>query len=75
MKTPLLRWPAITAKSADEPLAPLWIRLLWMAGIWLLSVGMMVVVSLVIRAWIVAVWLAVDTVIVAPGQIVPPVSR
>jgi hypothetical protein len=51
MKTPLLRWPAITAKGPDEPLSPLWRRLLWMAGIWLASIAILSAVAMVLR-WV-----------------------
>lgn len=51
MKTHLLRWPAITAKSADEPLTPLWSRLVWMVGIWLASVAVLTLVAMALR-WV-----------------------
>ncbi len=51
MKTPLFRWPAITPASPDEPLLPLWRRLLWMAGIWVASIAVLSAVAMVLR-WV-----------------------
>jgi len=51
MKTPLPRWPAITAAHPDEPRPPLWRRLLWMAGIWTASVAALAALALVLR-WV-----------------------
>lgn len=51
MKTPLFRWPTITAERLDEPLPPLWSRLLWMAGIWLASTTALLAVAMVLR-WV-----------------------
>jgi hypothetical protein len=51
MKTSQLGWPAITAARLDEPLPPLWNRLLWMAGIWLASVAVLTAVAMVLR-WV-----------------------
>jgi hypothetical protein len=51
MKPPLLRWPAITAARPDEPLPPLWNRLLWMAAIWLASIAALTAVAMVLR-WV-----------------------
>ena len=51
MKLPLIHWPAITAAPAEEPLPPLWKRLLWMAGIWLASIAMLTAVAMVLR-WV-----------------------
>lgn len=51
MKTPRFRWPAITTADSDEPLPPLWSRLLWMAGIWLASIAALTAVAMVLR-WV-----------------------
>jgi len=51
MKTHRFRWPAITAARSDEPLRPLWSRLLWMAGIWAASITALLAVAMVLR-WV-----------------------
>lgn len=51
MKHPKLPWPAIAAKHSDEPLSPLWTRLLWLVGIWATSVTALLAVAMVLR-WV-----------------------
>ncbi len=51
MKTPLFHWPAIAAARPDEPLPPLWSRLMWMVGIWVASITALLVVAMVLR-WV-----------------------
>jgi hypothetical protein len=51
MKPPFFRWPAITPASPQEPLQPLWRRLLWMAGIWVASIAVLSAVAMVLR-WV-----------------------
>ena len=51
MKTPIFRWPSMTAARPDESLGPLWVRLLWMAGIWAASVIALLGVAFVLR-WV-----------------------
>ncbi|MDZ4146428.1 MAG: DUF2474 domain-containing protein [Burkholderiales bacterium] len=51
MKIHLFRWPTIPATRPDEPLAPLWIRLLWMASIWAASITVLLTVAMVLR-WV-----------------------
>ncbi len=51
MKSQLFRWPSIPAAHPDEPLPPLWSRLLWMAAIWAASVTALLAVAMVLR-WV-----------------------
>ena len=51
MKNSLFRWPNITAARPEEPLPPLWSRVLWMVGIWVASITALLVVAMVLR-WV-----------------------
>jgi hypothetical protein len=42
-------WPNIAPAPADQPMPPLWRRLLWMAGIWLASVAALLVAAALLR--------------------------
>lgn len=49
MKLPHFKWPDMAPPSAQEPPAPLRVRLLWMVAIWAASIGALLLVAGLLR--------------------------